>query len=192
MRIYERPFFSVAILNSPLLDLIDQFSVTPVKGVELKATRLDFPLQKFRDEAGDPPMLLWSPTSNPQQTAFMPSIQSGDYFVVAFACTKFGIAGLNVRSTAPEAEWPINEAVVYEKGVRRRIVRAMRDSPRWEFWADGEPLDFEAIESYGARRIRDRFDRRALLGYARQWGAPLEDDGFWTSDHQAFTFARSA
>ncbi len=191
MQVYERPFFNIAVFRIPLQTLSDLFTATPVPGLKLRSTDLDFPLQKYHTQAGEPPMLLWSPRSNPEICAFMPSVESGDYFVTTFACKRFNIPGVAVRSTVQEVPWPINEFIAYEGGPRRRIVRAMRESTRWDFFADGEPLEIEATDLYGARKIRNRFNRGMVLSYLRMWGSPIEDDSFWDSSDEALTFVRA-
>jgi hypothetical protein len=135
-------------------------------------------------------MLLWSPACAPELTAFMPQVSSGDYFFVEYACRRFGFAGIDIRSTTQDFEWPVNEFIVYESNVRRRCVRALKDSPRWEFYTQGDPLDFENEEAYTARRVRDRIQRESLLGYAESWGAPVRNPEFWSSRRQAVTLVR--
>jgi hypothetical protein len=67
----------------------------------------------------------------------------------------------------------------------------MNDSPRWEFYTQGTALPFENEEAYLARRVRDRIQREALLGYVEQWGAPVGDPDFWSSRQEAATLVRS-
>jgi hypothetical protein len=120
----------------------------------------------------------------------MPSVQSGDYFVVEYANSRFKLPAAAIRATTPNVEWPVNEFICYEGGTRRRVVRAMRDSPRWDFYSDGEVLPCEALESYGRRRVRDRLTREDLLSYLEAWGAPVRSDEFWRSSEPAFTLLR--
>jgi hypothetical protein len=135
-------------------------------------------------------MLLWSPSCAPSLTAFMQQAQSGDYFVVEYAHNRFHHSVASVRSTTQEAEWPINEFIAYQKNKEKRIVRAMRDSPRWEFFTSGEPLPYENVKLYGKRKIRERFTRSDLVSYIEAWGAPINDPNFWTTNSSAFTFRR--
>lgn len=122
----------------------------------------------------------------------MPHVSSGDYFVTEYACRRFGFAGVTVRSSTQDDESPINEFITYASNQRRRVVRAMKDSPRWDFYTEGEPLHFENQSTYMAHRVRDRFRREALLDYLARWGAPMRDAGFWSSRQQAMTLLPSA
>jgi hypothetical protein len=65
----------------------------------------------------------------------------------------------------------------------RGCVRALScgkfDSGRWQFLATGDPQPFEETAPYGAKRIRDRFDRPRLLRYLAALGIEVDDPSFW-------------
>lgn len=189
MPVLARSFFNLAVIKVPLPELLTAFGELPWPK-RATATPLVFPTQTYSPGPADPPMLLWSPACAPELTAFMPRVSSGDYFVVEYACRRFGFAGAAVRSTSQDVEWPINEFIVYESNELRRCVRAMKDSPRWEFYTQGAPLPFENEAAYAARRVRDRIQRESLLGYVESWGAPLGNPGFWSSRQEAMTLLR--
>lgn len=189
MSVLARSFFNLAVIKAPLPDLITAFSKLP-QPVSATATPLIFPSQPYSRSPADPPLLLWSPACAPELTAFMPRVSSGDYFVVEYACHRFGLAGVAVRSTTQGVESPINEFIVYESNELRRCVRAMKDSPRWEFYTQGAPLHFENEAAYTARRVRDRIQRESLLGYVESWGAPVSNHEFWSSRQEAMTLVR--
>ncbi len=73
----------------------------------------------------------------------------------------------------------------------QRAVRAMKDSPHWDFCQQGEPLPFESVDAYTGRRARDWLQREAVLRY-QAWGAPVRDAGFWWSQGEAVTLVRGA
>jgi hypothetical protein len=192
MSVLSRPFFNLAVIKAPLDRLITAFAeLPPLVRASAAATPLVFPAQPYRAGPQDPPMLLWSPACAPELTAFMPQVGSGDYFVIEYACRRFGFAGTAVRSSTQADESPVNEFITYASNQQQRVVRAMKDSPRWDFYTEGEPLHFEDPNAYAARYVRDRFQREALLGYLAHWGAPVSDAGFWTSRQQAMTLLRS-
>jgi len=190
MPVLERPFFNLAVLKVALSELLQSFSEVPLLSVRPEKTDLVFPEQPYSAGPSDLPMVLWSPACTPKLTAFMPQVSSGDYFVLQYACKRFGYSAASVRSTTQRVDWPINEFVAYGGTEKQRIVRAMKDSPRWEFYANGEPLHFEVQSSYSARLVRDRFQREALIGYLEQWGAPVRLEEFWQSAQEAVSFVR--
>ncbi|EJE50063.1 hypothetical protein PMI14_05349 [Acidovorax sp. CF316] len=187
--VLARPFFNLSVVRTPLSGLVEQFAgLPPLVARRAEHTALAFPVQGY--QRGTLPLLLWSPACDPGLTAVMPGVASGDYFVVAYACERFGHDGVAVRSsgTASDAE-PINEFITYAGKRMQRAVRAMKDSPRWDFYQQGEPLPFEAVQAYTARRVRDRLQREAVLDYLHAWGAPVRDAAFWQSAQQAVTLA---
>lgn len=190
MSVLDRPFFSLAVIDVALPELIESFSKVSSLSVEAKTTELAFPEQPYHAAPHHHPMVLWSPACAPELTAFMPQVSSGDYFVLEYAAKRFGNSAAAVRSTTQMVEWPINEFVAYGGKERRRIVRAMRDSPRWEFYAYGDPLPFENAAQYTSRLVRDRLQRSAVLAYLEGWGAPVRQAEFWQSRQMAFTFVR--
>lgn len=188
MSVLEREFFNLTVFKQPLVEFIDAFELRVKARLKAVPTPFVLPKQPYNSTDGQPPLLLWSPRSQPDLTAFMPHVQAGDYFVTAQASWKLKSTYVSVRSTTQNEEWPINEFDCYERGEQRRFVRAFRDSPRWDFHEIGEPLEFENVEKYQRRRIRDRFCREDLIAYLEAWGAALNDADFWQTDAQAFTF----
>jgi hypothetical protein len=191
MSVLARSFFNLAVIKVPLHRLIAAFAGLhwPVRAT---ATPLVFPVQPYSRGPTDLPLLLWTPACAPELTAFMPQVSSGDYFVVEDACCRFGFAGVSIRSSTQDDEWPINEFIVYESNELRRCVRAMKDSSRWDFYTQGVPLNFENEEAYTSRRLRDRIERESLLRYVESWGAPVGNPEFWSSHQEAMTLVHQS
>ncbi|KRC30576.1 hypothetical protein [Acidovorax sp. Root217] len=191
--VLERTFFNLSVVRAPLQALIGQFaSLPPLVAARAERVALAFPDQPYTAAPGALPLLLWSPACSPGLTAVMPHVSSGDYFVLEYACKRFGHDGAAVRSSAASDAEPINEFVTYTGNCMQRAVRAMKDSPRWDFYQHGDPLPFESVDAYTARRVRDRLQREAVLRYLEAWGAPVRDAGFWRSAQQAITLVRGA
>jgi len=188
----DRGFFNLAVLNAPMAQVARAFAALP-HPVLAHPAPLVFPLQRYRAEAGDPPLILWSPLCAPELTAFMPCTSSGDYFVTSYARERFGLSFISVRSTAPDHSNPVNEFAIHAGKETKafRWVRAMAGELHWEFHAEGEPLPFENIQAYKARRIRDRLTREMLLTYMEYWGAPVKNADFWRSAADAMTLVRT-
>lgn len=189
--VLERPFFNLSVVRTPLHGLIGQFAgLPPLVASRAESTALDFPAQGY--QRGALPLLLWSPACDPGLTAVMPGVGSGDYFVVSYACERFGHDGVAVRSSAVSDAEPVNEFITYTGNRMQRAVRAMKDAPRWEFFQQGEPLPYEATHAYTARRVRDRLQREAVLDCLHAWGAPVREAAFWQSAQPAVTLVRGA
>lgn len=65
---------------------------------------------------------------------------------------------------APDSEHPLH---------KRRGLYAESNDGRWSFGSSGEPFDFEEVERYSERRIRDRFTPEMLERYLIALGIPL-------------------
>jgi hypothetical protein len=61
----------------------------------------------------------------------------------------------------------------------RRTIAAHATDGRWTWGQSGVPFGFEHTERYGARRIRERFDRTVLVEYLEQFGISADDDTFY-------------
>lgn len=189
-QVLNRELFNFAVVNVAMTDLLSRLTGQDSLRLSAAEADLSFPHQAYNPAPDSPPMLFWTPACLPTSTAFMPQASSGDCFVVNYACKHFGFRGVAVRSTTQAVEWPINEFCAYEANAMVRFVRVMRDSPNWEFHQEGEALSFEDTARYGARLVRDRFDRERLLDYLEHWGAPVRNADFWRSNQPAMTLVR--
>lgn len=59
-----------------------------------------------------------------------------------------------------------------------RSIFAANDGGKWRFGQSGAAYDFEDVESYSRRNIKDRFTENMLLNYLEQMGVRLRDDSF--------------
>ena len=60
-----------------------------------------------------------------------------------------------------------------------RSVFAANDGGKWKFGQSGDPLPFENLEAYKAKRIRDRFDFERLDSYLQKLGVRAFDERFY-------------
>jgi hypothetical protein len=61
----------------------------------------------------------------------------------------------------------------------RRSVHAANDGGRWNFGTHGEPLEFEELAQYEARRIQERFTADMLDRYLGHWGIQFFSPEFY-------------
>jgi hypothetical protein len=122
--------------------------------------------------------------------------QGTDVFsVVSYLSKIIGCNGVrathipNSRRKSPEGEIGRYGATVlelYEPNVRaneflniRRSISVANDGGRWRFDANGDPFDFERLERYEARSIRDRFTFDLLCEYLKHLGLDPYSPGFF-------------
>lgn len=73
----------------------------------------------------------------------------------------------------------------------RRSISAANDGGRWRFDANGEPpLEFEQLEQYKARRIRDRFTPEMLDEYLRNFGIQFFSPNFYEVPQPAYLITK--
>lgn len=60
-----------------------------------------------------------------------------------------------------------------------RTISVTHDGSRWSFDASGSPQDFEDLEAYRSRRIRDRFTSEMLERYCKALGIEVFDPEFY-------------
>lgn len=63
----------------------------------------------------------------------------------------------------------------------RTVSAGIYDEGRWRFLVNGPVQPFERLDRYGARRIRDRFDRALLIEYLDALGIRADDSNFFTA-----------
>jgi hypothetical protein len=72
----------------------------------------------------------------------------------------------------------------------QRSVFAANDGGRWKFGANGQPFDFEDLERYKARQIRDRFTPGMLDEYLRYFGIQFYSPDFYNVSQPGFLISK--
>jgi hypothetical protein len=60
-----------------------------------------------------------------------------------------------------------------------RTLAAHAEDGRWSWHESGAPRPFEQLDRYGARLIRNQFDRLLLVQYLSALGIHADDAGFY-------------
>jgi hypothetical protein len=72
----------------------------------------------------------------------------------------------------------------------RRAVSVVNDGGHWGFDSVGDPFEFEDLERYKQRRVRDRFSPELLDRYLRNFGIRAFDRDFYETDEPALIISR--
>ena len=67
-----------------------------------------------------------------------------------------------------------------------RTISLSYDGTRWSFDVSGTPQDFEDLEAYRSRRIRDRFTSEMLERYCKALGIEVFDPEFYGPESMFF------
>ena len=128
---------------------------------------------------------LWVPVIQKKSTIFIVNYQDGwEHFIRKYS-EYYKRTCLHIAFSNHYSEYPAFFFHYYEEGAERRFIQALKDHPRWVFYQEGEPLDFEDVSLYKKRRIRDRLTREIIIEYAKHLGWDIEDENFWRSDKPA-------
>ncbi|MBO6252908.1 MAG: hypothetical protein ILA39_04400 [Bacteroidaceae bacterium] len=73
---------------------------------------------------------------------------------------------------------------------RERDILTYKD-PRWVFYEEGEPLDFEDLDLYKNRLIRDRLNDKILIKYIERMGVDFEKIDEEVTDSYTFVLGFS-
>ncbi len=77
----------------------------------------------------------------------------------------------------------------YQMGIRNRVIQAMKDSNKWEFFENGELLPFEDELNYKKRKISDRLNNEIIHEYLKINGIDITIEEFWKSKDMAIEFS---
>ena len=77
----------------------------------------------------------------------------------------------------------------YENGEISRLVYAMQD-PMWVYREQGDVLDFENIDNYKMRKIKDRLSKDIIIEYCKALELNIIDDYFWEAKEPALFYEK--
>lgn len=73
----------------------------------------------------------------------------------------------------------------------QRSIGCINDGGRWRFDANGEPLEFERLERYEARQIRERFTPEMLEEYLQHVGISFFSPDFYEVPQAAYLISKA-
>jgi hypothetical protein len=124
--------------------------------------------------------LIWSPSSNSNTTIFFSNLGDGWHSLIHILSTKYLFPSYTIALENILSEEP-HFLFYYQEDKKKRIVRAMKESNRWNFYEDGTPLVFENLDNYTKKRIKDRVTKQILLDYLKCLNWDILDDAFLNS-----------
>jgi hypothetical protein len=141
----------------------------------------------------DHPRILFVPTDGPWTAYFDNGWRGTDAFPpMSYLATRLKTRGLRIVAVPPgQGRYPASIFELYGPEKREwlnfeRAISAMKDGDRWRFNTSGEPLPFEDLERYSARRVRDRFPHELLDRYLQELGIQAFDESCYMPDGRAY------
>ena len=179
----NRNFVSLTCINSPIASVCkDIEDILNKHGFKLKVIMMNPHKTSFTlpdQQQSKSGFVLWEPKNADTRCAFMATIYDGWYTLIRNIATKYKHDCSSIRVSSMAMEYPICELQCYVNGDHRRLIRIMKDGPRWDFFTMGTPLSFEKTENYKKRRIKDRFTEELLLEYLLIQGWDIKGNNFW-------------
>ena len=182
----SREFIAATFIDSGLDEvesaILDRLGSSPERTLNVEPVEVS-PATIHRQQYNPAAMatLLWAPLTRPTGTVFFANLEDGWHTLVYNLGVVCGVSCLSIRASGNADEWPIREMLVYCDGAERRLVRVMKDDPKWEFFEQGEPLSLEDVDGYSARLLRNRLPLDRLYDYCEHLGWSVRDDRTWTS-----------
>lgn len=103
-----------------------------------------------------------------------------DYSLLAYSAQELGTSNYYF-SCKPDGRASFNACRCSNGAAQERQIQLDHDD-RWTFEATGEPLPFENLTAYQARRKRDRLTESLLRDYGRALGLPFWEPDFYGSE----------
>jgi len=177
--VLKRKFIAVTCINSKIDIIRDDISRVLGKCQVLEQSHNNFKLPDQPYTSTTMAVTIWEPSIKQDSTMLMANFSDGWLTLVHNLGIKYGHELYRLRISSADSEWYVCSLTYYKNGKERRIIQALKDDPRWEFFQKGEPLEFEKLEYYKKRRIKDRFNSSILFEYLNASGWNLESDKMW-------------
>ena len=115
------------------------------------------------------------------RTLFVSNVADGFSSMIYMASRRIGGLHFSIQTSSYLCNFPRNafSVIMDERDVR--VVYSMRDANSWEFFQKGEPLSFEDVSFYDAKKKRDRLTPSIISTYLVQIGYGSLEKDFWIS-----------
>jgi len=138
---------------------------------------LDSKFDEFIYDSGQT-HVIYTPISNRDITIFISNQSDGASSLIHMSNKKMDLESINLEISLPENFYKRSAFTYYKNGKGIRVVYAMQD-PNWIFFETGEPLSFEDVSLYKAKRKKDRMNKGIIVEYMRKLGVDLYDPNLW-------------
>jgi hypothetical protein len=132
--------------------------------------------------------LIWQPQSlDDDITVFLTTFPDGWPTLINNYFSKYQREIISTVLCDTKTEFPFYN-FEYKNKTEERIIQAMKDDKKWEFFEKGLALPFENKEYYEKRKISDRLNNEIIDEYLKKSGIDICDINFWKSRGNAIEF----
>ncbi|WP_298142744.1 hypothetical protein [Flavobacterium sp.] len=183
-------FFPLTILDTPL-----ETAKAEIEGI-IRNWWGDIKIEKGAvnlDKVNPPPkitpggahftkILIWTPINNPNMTALFVNLQDAYNSLIHVWNDKFEKRAITLRlSNDKICTYPHHEICIKTSDKNERVVYSHFES-KWEFFDFGPIQDFENVDYYKAKRIKDRINNDIINSYMGKLGLEIWTDDFYKSN----------
>jgi hypothetical protein len=122
------------------------------------------------------------------KTLFTSSVNDGANSLLCCLSRRVPRGILKFRVESLNRKYPGNLLCQFEDFETVRLVRAMKDGDRWEFFEIGKPLWFEDPGFYKARNKKDRITSQIIAEYIERLGYGSLENEFWCDPNKTATY----
>ena len=134
-------------------------------------------------------MLLWQPTSiNFDLVVFLTNMSDGWETLLNIYFDEFKREIIRVCFSDEASEFPAY-SFEYMESSNQRVIQALKDSDRWDFFESGSILPFENSLNYRKRKISDRLNNDIIEDYLKKNEIDIRQNDFWVSKGDAIEFS---
>jgi hypothetical protein len=128
-------------------------------------------------------VVIWSPLSQPDISAFYPNSSDGWSTLIQCLSDEGMPDSISIRSTRDGEKWSLqNIHYMSSGGQTKRLLQLIKEEDGFKFYQEGSPFDFENLTIKPRRRISTREDVLEFIGHL---GIDLRDGKFWVTDRDA-------
>lgn len=133
--------------------------------------------------------ILYAPKNNPNTTIMYANIIDGYVNLIKYVAKKCKIEYYNISIYDGTSQMMEAYHFHYYSSTRHRHILCYQD-PRWVFYEEGEPLEFEKVELYKSRLKKNRLNKEIILEYLNYLGWNIVDENFWSTNNEIYEFVQ--
>lgn len=133
-------------------------------------------------------ILLWEPKNNEGKTALFVNLLDAYNSLIHVWNDKYGKQAITLKlSNDSICDYPHHEINIKTENKEERIIYTHVES-KWEFFQIGPIQEFENLDHYKSRKIKDRLNNEIVNAYLSSLGYEIGSDSFYKSHKSGIYF----
>ncbi len=132
--------------------------------------------------------LLWTPALNQNKfTVFLNNFTDGWITLLNKYSYNYNKEIASVTFSNGNTNYPVFR-FLYRNGTVIRNVQLLKDTNKWEFYSEGEPLSIEEVTNYKQMRNVNKLNNEIIENYMKKLGFDCTKKEFWLSNEDAIEY----